>query len=243
MDMCCPCFRNNIFSRNVVSIYLKKGRDKPVRTGHPWIFSAPLPAWKALTPARARELPRPAKHVRYCPTATRPRQRLLQPASRFVFGCSRRQGPISVNDLKLRSRPRLRTSASRSLKPNDERIRLVNSEGDFLPGLIVDRVAAKACASRSLPREWNGFATILSIICNRRYCQATFHDGRTPTPARARVSGPKEGLLSATCPNRRWSWKTVCALRRPGAGPKDRPFPGPALQPQTSRDLRKKRPP
>jgi 23S rRNA (cytosine1962-C5)-methyltransferase len=112
-------------------VYLKRGRDRPVRNGHPWIFSGAIEVIEGNPHAAgiadvfdsekrwiARGLFSPGSQIRV---------RVLtwqkEEIDRAFF--SRRLSQA----LSVREKLREVTNA----------YRIVNGEGDFLPGLIVDR--------------------------------------------------------------------------------------------------------
>jgi len=109
-------------------VRLKKGRDKPARCGHPWLFSGAFAALPALEPGSL------------C--------RVEDEAGGFVaVGYVNPARSLAVRllawlELLLRERLARAAELRRSLVPADtDSYRLVASEGDFLPGLIVDRYA------------------------------------------------------------------------------------------------------
>ena len=118
----------------MISLYLKKGREKPVRMGHPWIFSG------AIDHITGQGVPGDM-----CSIFTSQGEFLAtgyyNPHS---FICTR---VLSFNNSfgsdELFSRIR-RAAQERAgiLNIATDSCRVVNSEGDFLPGLIVDKYGA-----------------------------------------------------------------------------------------------------
>src|SRR4051794_22925481 len=111
-------------------IYLKKGRERPVLGGHPWIFSGAIEKTDAADDPivdvldhqgrwLARGLYNPKSQIRV---------RVLTWEEEAIDGAffARRI------DAALELRQRL-------IAPSSNAYRVVNGEGDFLPGLIVDR--------------------------------------------------------------------------------------------------------
>jgi 23S rRNA (cytosine1962-C5)-methyltransferase len=118
----------------MLQIYLKKDRDPPIRRGHPWIFSGAIDRingdagifgvadifdWKKCWIARG--LYNPASQIRV---------RLLTGKDEPIDGDFFRQRIAQA--LALREK---------FVAPKTNAYRLINGEGDFLPGLIVDRYA------------------------------------------------------------------------------------------------------
>lgn len=115
----------------MISLYLKLGRERPVLNGHPWIFSGaiekteqgedagPADVFDAQGNWIARGLYNPKSQIR-------------------VRVLTRENEPI---DGAFFSRRLSQALALRRgcLSPSTNAYRLVNGEGDFLPGLIVDR--------------------------------------------------------------------------------------------------------
>ena len=113
-------------------VFLKKGRERPVLHGHPWIFSGAIEKVEAEPESAgladvfdhnrewiARGLYNPKSQIRV---------RILTWEKEEI-------------DLSFFSRRLSRAAALRErfLSPSIDSYRLVNGEGDFLPGLVVDR--------------------------------------------------------------------------------------------------------
>src|SRR5262245_6465606 len=113
-------------------VRLKPGREAPVRAGHPWIFSGAIAT--GLDGAEPGEL-----------------ARVLAASGRFVAGgYVNPRTAIAVRILTLDDEPidgalvgrridealALRAAV---LTPDTTAYRLVNGEGDHLPGMVVDR--------------------------------------------------------------------------------------------------------
>ena len=116
----------------MLQIYLKKDRDPPIRRGHPWIFSGAIDTingdaaivgvadiFDCKKSWIARGLYNPASQIRV---------RLLTGKDQPIDGDFFRQRIAQA--LALREK---------FVAPNTTAYRLINGEGDFLPGLIVDR--------------------------------------------------------------------------------------------------------
>jgi 23S rRNA (cytosine1962-C5)-methyltransferase len=113
-------------------IYLKKGRERPILGGHPWIFSGAIEKTEADAAADtiadvldyrgqwlARGLYNPKSQIRV---------RVLTWANESVDAAFFARRIAAAAELR-----------SRLVSPFTNAYRVVNGEGDFLPGLIVDR--------------------------------------------------------------------------------------------------------
>ncbi|MGH7930199.1 MAG: class I SAM-dependent rRNA methyltransferase [Candidatus Binatia bacterium] len=115
-------------------VYLKSGRERPVLNGHPWIFSgaadrtdgdahtvgvADVFDWKKTWIARG--LYNPASQIR-------------------VRVLTWKDEPID-GDFFRRRITRALALREKYIAPKANAFRLINGEGDFLPGLVVDRYA------------------------------------------------------------------------------------------------------
>src|SRR5215470_13668448 len=114
-----------------MTVRLKRGRDGPVRAGHPWIFSGAIDAIEGRGPAGAlvRVLASDGSflglgyHNPRCSIAIR----MLTRADTVVNAAFIHQ--------RLKTALALRQAL---LPPETTGYRLVNGEGDFLPGFVVD---------------------------------------------------------------------------------------------------------
>ncbi|MFQ5599604.1 MAG: class I SAM-dependent rRNA methyltransferase [Candidatus Krumholzibacteriia bacterium] len=114
-------------------VRLKKGREKPARAGHPWLFSGAFEALPDLEPGSL------------C--------RIEDAAGKFVaIGYANPRRSLAVRvlawheidgiDELLRERVAAAVELRRScIPPETDAYRVVCGEGDFLPGLVVDRYA------------------------------------------------------------------------------------------------------
>jgi 23S rRNA (cytosine1962-C5)-methyltransferase len=115
-------------------IYLKQGRERPVLNGHPWIFSGAIDKingnadivgvadiFDCKKSWIARGLYNPASQIRV---------RLLTGKDEPIDG-----------DFFRRRITRALALREKYVAPETNAYRLINGEGDFLPGLIVDRYA------------------------------------------------------------------------------------------------------
>jgi 23S rRNA (cytosine1962-C5)-methyltransferase len=115
-------------------IYLKQGRERPVLNGHPWIFSGAIDKingnadivgvadiFDCKKSWIARGLYNPASQIRV----------------RLLTG---KDEPIDADFFRRRI-TRALALREKYVAPETNAYRLINGEGDFLPGLIVDRYA------------------------------------------------------------------------------------------------------
>ncbi len=117
---------------NLPKLILKKGREKSLLQGHPWIFSGAVERIDGeVSPGQVGEV------------YTREGQFLgighVNPLSQIIFRClTRRREDLDENFFRSRI---LRASQIREerYKKRTNAYRLINGEGDLLPGLIVDR--------------------------------------------------------------------------------------------------------
>lgn len=112
-------------------IYLKKGREAPVLRGHPWIFSGAIEAAKGDTsnPGIADVLDSAGNFLA---------RGLFSPKSQIrVRVLTWTDEPIDGEFFSRRIAAALELR-TRYLSERTNAYRLINGEGDFLPGLIVD---------------------------------------------------------------------------------------------------------
>ncbi len=117
-----------------VKVTLARGREKPVLGGHPWIFSG---AVRSVEPAGA-----PAGSA--CDILSHDGTWLgagyVNTASQIICRVvSREPGESWARPLLEQRLDRALSLRERIRPPDTDCLRLVNSEGDFLPGVVVDR--------------------------------------------------------------------------------------------------------
>jgi 23S rRNA (cytosine1962-C5)-methyltransferase len=116
---------------SVRDVVLKPGRDRPVRAGHPWIFSGAVASGLAdVAPGDAVRVRAADGRVLGVGTAN-PRTTI---AVRLV---SHADEPF--DDALVARRIDEALALRRALLPDATALRLVNGEGDRLPGVVVDR--------------------------------------------------------------------------------------------------------
>lgn len=118
----------------MIDLFLKAGKDRPVRFGHPWIFSGALreidPSIAAGSLARIRAADGEVLATGY----VNPRCAI---AVRIVA-----RGDVTVDSAFVGERVAQAAALRHNLITDDtDAYRLINGEGDGLPGVIVDRYA------------------------------------------------------------------------------------------------------
>ena len=182
----------------MITIHLKKGRDKPVRSGHPWIFSGALSRVEGAIAGAG--VPGEA-----CTVLSSSGEALgsgyYNPASAIsVRMLSSGKIPFTVSDLKKRIDRAVDLREKLIDNKTTSAYRLINSEGDFLPGLIVDRYADGLCIqvlTAGMEQFREDFIPHLQSILSPRYIYE-----RSDTDARKREGlGPRQGLLGGSLPD------------------------------------------
>lgn len=114
-------------------VVLKPGRERAVRQGHPWIFSGAIAAVDGSgPPGTVVEVRDAARRLLGCGT--------WNPATSIAVRMLARDVPaIDAAFVRRRLEAAL---ALRTLARDTDALRLVNGEGDGLPGLVVDRYGA-----------------------------------------------------------------------------------------------------
>lgn len=115
-----------------LSVTLLKNRDKPVRFGHPWIFSGAIarpPETK--TPGIVRVLAAGGEEIG---------QGFYTPNTRLAVRMLARAGEPTFSEKTILSRLKeAMTRRSHLFDDNNNAARIVFAESDFLPGLVADR--------------------------------------------------------------------------------------------------------
>lgn len=118
----------------VPTIILKKGKEKPLLRGHPWVFSGAVAKKEGdVSPGDVGEV--------YSEEGQFLGIGHLNPRSQIILRIlTHKREPVSIDFFKERiSKAALLREAWLKGKTNLNAYRMVNGEGDFLPGLIVDR--------------------------------------------------------------------------------------------------------
>lgn len=177
----------------VNTVFLKKGRNKSIVAGNPWVFSGAIEKESGdLTPGsicQVRTADRRLLGTGYYNRASAIRIRLLQ------------WGEQSLDPAWLEQAiEQAITHRTAVLTSSTDSCRMINAEGDFIPGLIVDRFAGGLVvqiltAGMELLRE-----KILAAL--EKYCTPLFIYERSDTESRLREGlTEREGLLTGQLPD------------------------------------------
>lgn len=122
-------------ARDPVTLFLRSGKDRPVRLGHPWVFSGAI---RDLDPA----LP-PGAIVRLCAADGAPLGvGYVNPRCTIAVRLlSRRDEPVDAAFIARRVAAAI-ALRRRVVADDSDAYRLINGEGDGLPGMLVDRYGA-----------------------------------------------------------------------------------------------------
>ncbi len=113
-------------------IILKKGRDAALRRGHPWLFSGAL--------ASVEEMPEPGDIVLASDAGGRPLGLGFFSAGDIAFRLLTDDPAERIDNCFWRRRiEQALELRGKVIPPETDAYRLVNAEGDGLPGLVVDR--------------------------------------------------------------------------------------------------------
>jgi 23S rRNA (cytosine1962-C5)-methyltransferase len=177
----------------MLCIHLKNGKDKPIRMGHPWVFSGAI--------ARVEGTGEPGD---LCSVVSSSGEAL-------GTGFYNHNSTIRVRMLAGKGEPfneqvlsqRLAGAAAQRaaiLDNNTDSCRLVNSEGDRLPGLIVDKYGSGLCIQIQTAGMERFRQHIIESL--RRSCSPAFIYERSDTDARTRegLSG-HDGVLYRNMPS------------------------------------------
>lgn len=147
----------------MIDVILKKGREKPVEEDHPWVFSGALARMtgEPLSGDTVRVLDHGGDFLAFAhySASSEIRLRILERDSRLVIGREWLYRKIK-NALDLR----------KTIK-NTDACRLVYSESDYLPGLIVDRygdVCVLQTLTAGMEREKAAAAEIIRSLTGVR---------------------------------------------------------------------------
>jgi len=175
----------------MLSCNLKPGREKPVRSGHPWIFNG------AIGSIKGQGVPGELCHI-------------FSSKGEFLgTGYHNSHSAISIRVLTrekeftaadIADRISRAVAARGSILNNQtDSCRLVNSEGDFLPGLIVDKYGS-GLTIQILTAGMEMFRSdILNIL--EKSCSPSFIYERSDTDARKREGlSESRGLLKGEIP-------------------------------------------
>jgi 23S rRNA (cytosine1962-C5)-methyltransferase len=181
----------------MLNIHLKEGRDKPVRNGHPWIFSGAVQRIEgggaSGEPCRVVGASGAILGHGYYNTKSSITVRMLT------------RGDTQFTAAHLRSRidralaARSKSAGLEGPSAQTDSYRLINSEGDFLPGLIVDRYGKGLCVQILTWGMERIREDIIGALCAR--LAPAFIVERSDTEARLREGlEPREGCIRGSLP-------------------------------------------
>jgi 23S rRNA (cytosine1962-C5)-methyltransferase len=176
----------------VIDIVLKSGKEKAAQTGHPWIFNGAI-----------AKIHGNAKDGELCTVLTS-RGDILgigyynSKSAIAVRMLTRGNDLFSIDLLKERMNRAIGFRSFCNSQLTDS-YRLINSEGDFLPGLVVDKFNT-GLVVQILTAGMEQFRSfIIEFLCN--LCKPSFIYERSDTDSRVREGlQEKEGLLFGNLP-------------------------------------------
>ena len=193
-----------------MNIRLKPGKDKPVRNGHPWIFSGAVAKVEGDVDPRDRlcavyNAGGERLGIGYYNDKSTIRVRMLSVDTAVnTTKSTLPQLTFTAKDIHSRIRQSIdarKTNGVLTTNANGgaDSCRLVNSEGDFLPGLIVDKYGPGLCVQIGTAGMecWRGaIVDALSDVVNPAFIYE-----RSDTSSREREGLPlSEGLIAGTLP-------------------------------------------
>ncbi|MDR2728483.1 MAG: class I SAM-dependent rRNA methyltransferase [Chitinispirillales bacterium] len=175
-----------------MKILLKKGKEKLVRMGHPWVFSGAVDSIEGKT-AEKRLCTVHAFDGALIGTG------YYNEKSAICVRMLSKNADFTTDDL----RGRLSSAVQRRknlLNSDTNSCRLVNSEGDFLPGLTVERYGQGLCLQITTAgmEAWRG--SIIGILTELLSPAFIYERSDTESRKREGLSG-SEGLISGQLPD------------------------------------------
>jgi len=176
--------------RILARVILKKGREKPILRGHPWVFSGAVQSIEDLS-----------EEGQLCDILSSKGEFLARgyanPRSQITCRLlSREKVPIDASFFRERIR-KAHDHRKRFIPPDTNAFRLINSEGDFLPGLIVDVYGKGVCCQFLTAGMERWKREIVSILADELRPDYVYE--RSDTPSRAEEGlEPSKGLLMGT---------------------------------------------
>jgi len=124
-------------------LYLKAGKQQIFKRGHPWIFSGAI---RAASQAAAGEV------VTLCDHAGQPlASGFYNPKSAIAFRLLCHDPEVAIDHAFWQTRiARAQALRQRIIPADTNAYRVINAEGDFLPGLVVDRYGKALVVSISV---------------------------------------------------------------------------------------------
>jgi 23S rRNA (cytosine1962-C5)-methyltransferase len=179
----------------MIVVHLQKGKDKPIRMGHPWVFSGAI----ARVPGDDG-----AKNGDLCDVVAAGGERLgmgYYNSNSTIRVRMLTRGDDRFDAAVLSQRIAGAIALRRPILSGEtDSCRLVNSEGDRLPGLIVDKYGSGLCLqvlTAGMERFRREILEALRHCCSPRYLYE-----RSDTDARFREGLlPQEGLVFGELPD------------------------------------------
>jgi len=180
-------------NQTTTTVYLKKGREKPVLTGNPWIFSGAVARIEGNavpgTICRVMDANGSVLGTGYYNAASAICVRILSLGS----------APFGIAELCSRIDTAIELRKRLFAEPGTTAFRLINSEGDFLPGLIVDSYANTLCI-QILTAGMETFRTAIIEHLTKTRTPACIYE-KSDTDARTREGlMAQAGLIYGTLP-------------------------------------------
>jgi 23S rRNA (cytosine1962-C5)-methyltransferase len=178
----------------MIVVHLQKGKDKPIRMGHPWVFSGAIDRIEGEEASDGGEI---------CAVVTANGERLgcgfynLNSTIRVrMLTKANEQFDAGVLSVRIEEAVALRRTI---LTGETDSCRLVNSEGDRLPGLIVDKYGDGLCLQVLTAGMERFRPQILDAL--KQCCAPAYVFERSDTEARSREGlSAGEGLVSGELP-------------------------------------------
>jgi len=177
----------------MLKVYLKKSREKPIRGGHPWIFSG------AIRKIEGNGDPGEPCVVVGDDGTTLGHGYFNQKSSITVRMLTGGDGSFTGETLKKRIKMAVIARTGILREGRTDSCRLINAEGDFLPGLIVDRYAGGLSVQICTAGMERMRAGIMAALAD--HCAPSFVFERSDTEAREREGlRAEEGLRAGVLP-------------------------------------------
>lgn len=175
-------------------IHLKPKRDKPIRNKHPWVFSGAIQKIDG-NPIQGGLVRVVDNHNNYLATASY--NRISQIRCRILSWDENEQ--IDTQFWRQRLHQAIQNRQKLELEPATNSYRLIHSESDYLPGLIVDKYndyLVMQCLTAGIDQLKEELAALLVELC-----QPTGIVERSDAYARKREGLPKvKGMLYGPSP-------------------------------------------
>jgi len=176
-------------------LFLRQGRERPVVRGHPWIYSGALERVEPEDPGPGAD----------CEVYDRAGSWLasgyLDLRSRIICRVVTRVPGESWNEDLLRSRlTQALALRERILPPETDCLRLVNSEGDGLPGVVVDRYAEGIVLQLTTAGAERIREPLVQMLVEKLDPSFVFENSTGPLRAEEHLGALKQSLLGEPGP-------------------------------------------